>query len=93
MVDKAYVINILQELEWEVKEAKWLLILLEMWMMSQDNIDAIILLLKNTLKTTKNNQKIQNIEENIEKLEAMKNKEKGESWEEISSLEQLISKL
>jgi len=93
MADKAYVINILQELEWEVKEAKWLLILFEMWMMSQDNIDAIILLLKNTLKTTKNNQKIQNIEENIEKLEAMKNKEKGEAGEEISSLEQLISKL
>lgn len=93
MGNKAYVINILQELEWEVKEAKGLLILLEMWMMNEDNIDTVIMLLKNALKTTKDNQKIQNIEQNIQKLEKMKQEESSDKNEEMNSLERLLSNL
>lgn len=92
MGDKAYIINILQELEGEVKEAKWLLIMLEMWMMSQDNMDAILVLLKWVLKTTQDNTKKRNIEENIAKLENMKNNEKVEE-EDTFSLEKLLSNL
>ncbi|MCT4617191.1 MAG: hypothetical protein N4A38_03200 [Candidatus Gracilibacteria bacterium] len=93
MGNKAYVINILQELEGEVKEAKGLLILLEMGMMNEDNIDTVIMLLKNALKTTKDNQKIQNIEQNIQKLEKMKQEESSDKNEEMNSLERLLSNL
>jgi len=93
MSNKTYLISILQELEWEIKEAKWLLIMLEMWIMTEDNIDAIILLLKQTLKTTKNNQKVKNIQNNIDKLEKIKKQENKDKKEDINSLERLLSNL